>query len=39
MADPSKVLAEALDLPMRDRLRIAGALLRSVDPEEDLCLH
>jgi putative addiction module component (TIGR02574 family) len=35
MADPSKVLAEALDLPVRERLRIAGALLRSVDPEED----
>ena len=35
MADPSKVLAEALDLPVRERLRIASALLRSVDPEED----
>jgi putative addiction module component (TIGR02574 family) len=35
MPDPSKVLAEALDLPVRDRIRIAGALLRSVDPEED----
>jgi hypothetical protein len=35
MVDPSKVLAEALDLPVRERLRIAGALLRSVDPEED----
>jgi hypothetical protein len=35
MADPSKVLAEALDLPVRERLRIASAMLRSVDPEED----
>lgn len=35
MADSSKVLAEALDLPVRERLRIASALLRSVDPEED----
>lgn len=35
MADPSKVLADALDLPVRERLRIAGALLRSADPEED----
>src|SRR5215813_3536411 len=35
MADPSKVLAEALDLPVRERLRIANASLRSVDPEED----
>jgi putative addiction module component (TIGR02574 family) len=35
MTDPSKVLAEALDLPVRERLRIAGALLRSVDPEKD----
>lgn len=35
MADPSKVLAEALELPVRERLRIASALLRSVDPEED----
>jgi putative addiction module component (TIGR02574 family) len=35
MADPRKVLAEAMDLPVRERLRIAGALLRSVDPGED----
>ena len=35
MADPPKVLAEALDLPVRERIRVAGALLRSVDPEED----
>jgi putative addiction module component (TIGR02574 family) len=35
MADASKVLSEALDLPVRDRLHIATALLRSVDPEED----
>ncbi len=35
MVDPSKLLTEALDLPVRDRLRIASALLRSVDPEED----
>jgi len=35
MADPSKVLSEALDLPVRERLRIAGALMRSIDPEED----
>jgi putative addiction module component (TIGR02574 family) len=35
MADPAKVLSEALDLPVRERLRIAGALMRSVDPEED----
>jgi putative addiction module component (TIGR02574 family) len=35
VADPTKVLAEALDLPVRERLRIATALLRSVDPEED----
>ena len=35
MGDPSKLLTEALDLPVRDRLRIAAALLRSVDPEED----
>jgi putative addiction module component (TIGR02574 family) len=35
MADPSKILAEALDLPVRERLWIASALLRSVDPEED----
>ncbi len=35
VADPAKVLSEALDLPTRERLRLAGALLRSVDPEED----
>lgn len=35
MSDPAKVLAEALDLPARERLRLAGALARSVDPEED----
>ena len=35
MANPSKLLTEALDLPVRERLRLAGALLRSVDPEED----
>ena len=35
MVDPTKLLTEALDLPVRDRLRIASALLRSVDPEED----
>jgi putative addiction module component (TIGR02574 family) len=35
MANPSKLLTEALDLPVRDRLRLAGALLRSVDPAED----
>jgi putative addiction module component (TIGR02574 family) len=35
MADASKILAEALDLPVRERLWIASALLRSVDPEED----
>lgn len=35
MASPSKLLSDALDLPVRERLRIAGALLRSVDPEED----
>jgi putative addiction module component (TIGR02574 family) len=35
MADPARLLAEALDLPVRERLRIASALLRSVDPEED----
>lgn len=35
MADPAKVLTDALDLPARDRLRLAGALARSVDPEED----
>lgn len=35
MSDPNKVLTEALDLPVRERLRIAGALMRSVDPEED----
>ena len=35
MADPRKVLTEALDLPVQERIRIAGALLRSVDPEED----
>ena len=35
MANLSKLLTEALDLPVRDRLRLAGALLRSVDPAED----
>ena len=35
MANPSKLLTEALDLPVRDRLRLAGALLRSVAPAED----
>jgi hypothetical protein len=29
------LLAELLDPPVRERLRITGALLRSVDPEED----
>ncbi|HVV88791.1 MAG TPA: addiction module protein, partial [Kofleriaceae bacterium] len=35
MADAAKVLADALDLPARERLRLAGALARSVNPEED----
>ena len=35
MANPSKLLSDALDLPVRERLRLAGALLRSVDPAED----
>ena len=35
MANPAKLLSEALDLSAGERLRLAGALLRSVDPEED----
>ena len=35
MADPAKLLAEALNLPVGDRLRLAGELLRSVDDADD----
>lgn len=35
MADPAKLLAEALNLPVGERLRLAGELLRSVDDAED----
>ena len=35
MAEPSKVLEEALALPPRERAKLAASLIESLDPESE----